>query len=233
MIQRDVPVWALVWMDVKGRPTQVLGVGTWSSSFSVHSINGNIISEDSLSFVPSALSPQTILGTPFPDHTLYSCFPRLDCALAGGTDKKVRLIESDGMNPVDLFEMDEWIRSVVAFHSADSVFIAASTNSGTIEMHQMKLESVFCFFDGWFVQRVGLHAVLLRNLDTEKAFSISYEQLVLRLAVYKVQINAQRLCSSNTFFFLECLSGAYHSQGIPVHIEQPTRTSTCWPTGNG
>lgn len=194
MIQRDVPVWALVWMDVKGSPAQALGVGTWSSSFSIHSINGDTISEDSLSFVPSALSPQTISGRPFPDHTPCSCLLLLDCALVGGTDKKVRLIGSDGMDPVDLFEMDEWIRNVVAFHSGDSVFIAASTNSGTIEMHQMKLENVFCFFDGWFVQRVGLHAVLVRNLDTEKAFSISYEQLVLRLAVHKVQIKARGSC---------------------------------------
>ncbi|GMH36992.1 hypothetical protein BSKO_04865 [Bryopsis sp. KO-2023] len=190
-IQRDAPVWSMVWRPGTSVGEDILAAGCWDGSLSFYQLSGGQIGVDKdLGFNPCSVS----------------FFGNGEYLMVGGTDRKVHLFTKEGTKLLDVAERNGWIWCVKRNHKTNCLVVGCQ--DGSVALYQLVFSTVHGLYQDRYAYRESLSDVIIKHLITEQKVCIKCRDYVKKIAVYKDKLAVQL---SHKIVIYE-LSGADHGE---------------------
>lgn len=199
-IERRAPIWCLEFVPGGATPTppankaggagsptggasqdsDLLVVGCWDKTLSLYRINNSahrIQGERPLRFYPCGLSIANLGGN------------RTNYMIIGGSNQKVNIYSRDGLRLAELTSKNSWIWSCACHGESDRVVVGS--DSGAIDMLQMKFDTVHALYKDRYAYRENLTEVVVHHLLSDRKVRIKCRDYVQRLSLYKNKLAVQ------------------------------------------
>ncbi|KAG4084721.1 WD40-repeat-containing domain protein [Neocallimastix lanati (nom. inval.)] len=174
-IERSVlPIWALSWNPSPHNDQQILAVTDWSRKLSFFQLNGRQVGRDRiLDYDPCSI-----------DY-----FSNGGYVVIGGSDNKVSLWTTDGINIGTLCERNSWVWCCKVRPNQN--YVAVGCNDGTISMYQVVFSTVHGLHHDRYAYRDNMTDVVIQHLSTNQRARIRCRDYVKKIAVYRDRLAVQ------------------------------------------
>jgi len=198
-IQRNAPIWCLVWAPPPvrpsngdgGAPADLLAVGCWDQTLSFYQSDGTQHLRDRrLHFYPCSLS----------------YFSDGEYIVVGGSDKRATLCTKDAVRLCTICEKSEWVWAVKAQPTdtralgnaigakkgaAASPCVAVGCYSGSISVLSLNFGLVHSLYEDRYAYRANMTEVVVTHLPTDRVVRIKNRDHVKKIALYRNRLAVQ------------------------------------------
>lgn len=109
--------------------------------------------------------------------------------LLGGSDKKLSLWTSEGIQLSTLSNHDSWVWS--AQMSSGQDLVAVGSNDGTISLHKLTIQTVHGLYSDRYAFRQTMTDVVIQQLTSDQRARIKCRDFVKKVSVYKDKLAVQ------------------------------------------
>ena len=179
LIEKTAPVWCLKWDPTEKEAFDTLAVGCWDQTLSFYNMNGGEVGVRDLKYNPCDINYYTNTDEGKGGSYL----------LVGGSNKKVSLMTTEGVQLAEICERESWIWTCTPrpYHN----YIAVGTNDGNISMHHLLFSTVHAMYQDRYAYRDNMTDVVVQHLVTDKKVKIKHKDYVEKVAVYKDRLAVQ------------------------------------------
>jgi len=193
-IDRKAPVWCLTFIPntvptktatgtaVVPSEGEMLAVGCWDRTLTFYRILPNgankAHTERSLKFYPTSI---TLAGNNAASKSHY--------LILSGSDRKVSLYSKEGIRLADLVTKESWVWGAAYQPAYERILLGS--NTGKIDVLQLKFETVHSLYREKYAYRENLTDIVIHHLTADRKVRIKCKDIIRRISLYRNKLAVQ------------------------------------------